>query len=101
MSSSDEEIELLATAYLLVKKKRKRQRSRYMRPILERRPNQSTYVHLVQEMRAEDPREHRSCFRMDYGVYKLLLAKVGPKLVHAGTHRYPISPDERLSLTLE
>lgn len=101
--SSDEELLLLSASWYVMqngKQKPLPHRSMYIRPILARRPQLSEYANLVQEMRAEDPKEHKSYFRMDQSAYDTLFGRVEESITHPPTHRHPISANERFALTL-
>ncbi|XP_065305170.1 putative nuclease HARBI1 [Dermacentor albipictus] len=58
------------------------------------------YHHLVQELRNSDPEYHFKYFRMTKASFDKLLSLVYRRLVHPPTHRRPISPAERLAVTL-
>jgi hypothetical protein len=56
---------------------------------------------LVHDMRVVDDTEvHKHYFRMDTAAFDDLLQRVSPLITHKRTHRFPVSPAERLSLTL-
>ena len=79
----------------------RRSRSCWVRPILLRRDQCGEYHTLVQEMRASDPEAHQRYFRMSVGDFDELLEKVRNKIEKAYTQlRDPISPGERLAVTL-
>ncbi|XP_049528924.1 uncharacterized protein LOC125947718 [Dermacentor silvarum] len=87
-------------ALLIHRLRRKRKRSLYIREIFDRRPEYGEYHHLVQELRQSDPEYHFKYFRMTKASFDQLLSLVYEKLIHAPTHRRPISPAERLAVTL-
>ncbi|KAL3245486.1 hypothetical protein MRX96_046902 [Rhipicephalus microplus] len=87
-------------ALLVRRLRRKRNRSLYIRDIFEKRPEYGEYHHLVQELRHSDPEYHFKYFRMTKASFDKLLSLVYHRLVHPPTHRRPISPAERLAVTL-
>uniref|UniRef100_A0A224Z552 Nuclease HARBI1 n=1 Tax=Rhipicephalus zambeziensis TaxID=60191 RepID=A0A224Z552_9ACAR len=87
-------------ALLIHRLPRKRKRSLYIREIFDRRPEYGEYHHLVQELRQSDPEYHFKYLRMTKASFDQLLSLVHAKLIHAPTHRRPISPAERLAVTL-
>ncbi|KAG0417361.1 hypothetical protein HPB47_005670 [Ixodes persulcatus] len=72
----------------------------YVRDIFDKRKVFGEFYHLVQELRESDPEYHFMYFRMTKSSFDRLLALVYDRLVHAFTHRSPISPAERLAITL-
>ena len=86
------------TAALLLSKRRKRRI--YMREVNTRRETLGQYHTRVQEMRLGDPDYFYRYCRMSPDTYRHLLSLVGPRILHQATHRLPISPGERLMLTL-
>ncbi|KAG0413039.1 hypothetical protein HPB47_009804 [Ixodes persulcatus] len=72
----------------------------YVRDIFDKRTVFGEFYHLVQELRESDPEYHFQYFRMTKASFDKLLGLVHDRLVHAPTHRSPISPAERLAITL-
>ncbi|CAG7829909.1 unnamed protein product, partial [Allacma fusca] len=86
---------------LVLKLRRKRQQRRralYIRPILSNRIVQGE-LSLVQEL-AEDPYYHHRYFRMKKETFQLILKLIEDDIEHGHNHSRPISPLERLALTL-
>ncbi|XP_040356682.1 uncharacterized protein LOC121046487 [Ixodes scapularis] len=90
----------LALALLVHRLRRKRWRSMYMRHIFDKRTVYGEYPRLVQELRERDPEYHFKYFRMTKASFDRLLSLVYHRILHAPTHRRPISPGERLAVTL-
>ena len=61
---SDEETDAPVVALLLVKTKKKLERSTWVKPWVRRRINLGFYETFVQELRFEDESEHKSFLRM-------------------------------------
>lgn len=78
---------------------KKRYRSTYMRRLNTGRHKRCESL-LIEEMRLFDEESHVQYFRMTRKVFDCLLSKVGPLIIHSNTHRYPISPKQRLAVTL-
>ena len=77
------------------------QRVCWVRPILLRRDQCGEYHTLVAEMRESDHNEHFKYFRMSVGDFDELLAIIQVKIAKTCTQmRDPISPGERLAVTL-
>lgn len=55
---------------------------------------------LIHDFRTLDYERHYQYFRMDYIRFDNLLSLIQPFLQHKSTHRIPISPAERLAITL-
>lgn len=99
---TDEEILMLGLAAALCQQKEKKRRVRrfYVRPINSSRLVNGQYHTLIQEMVSIDEESYFNYFRMTKEQFAVLLDKIGPNLLHALTHKTPISPAERLALTL-
>ena len=83
------------------RRRQENQRACWVRPILLRRDQCGEYHTLVAEMRASDPEAHQRYFRMSRDDFDELLAMVRTKIAKAHTQlRDPISPGERLAVTL-
>ena len=84
-----------------MRQRRKEKRVCWVRPVLLRRDQLGEYHTLVQEMRISDPDAHLRYFRMTVGDFDELLAVVEHKIRKQRTSmRNPISPGERLAVTL-
>ncbi|XP_070390789.1 uncharacterized protein [Dermacentor albipictus] len=70
-----------------------RKRSLYIKEVFDKRPEYGEYHRLSQELRQSDPEYHFKYFRTTKGCFDNLFR--GPP-----THRRPISPAERLAVTL-
>ena len=77
-SSSDEEnFEFMALLALKLKRRRKKERQYWVRPIFQRRREQGDYYNLLQELRLSDPHCHFQFLRMSKERFDSLLSKVG------------------------
>ncbi len=99
-------LSLSIVAYLGLRRRRqnreiKRPRRWWARPIfrLEQRKRQGHHHNLVREMRLKDVESHFNFLRMSPARFDHLLSLVGPQLIKT-SKREPLSPGERLSLTL-
>lgn len=105
-SSDDEEILLFTLATSLAmreaKKKRLLRRNRrwYVHPKSQLRFTERVYFNFIQQMNVIDENYFYKNFRMRADTFNELLALVGENLIHAGAHRSPILPPERLAITL-
>ena len=54
----------------------------------------------VKRMREVDPQIHREYFRMTKEQFDLILDKIRDRIAHKNNHRYPISSEERLAVTI-
>lgn len=79
----------------LVKKKRN-----YNRFVNSRRQKFGEYFNLIQEIRSSDPEIHFQYFRMSKELFDVLLEYVETYISHSKNHALPISPAERLAVTL-
>ena len=91
--------EQLLAIWLLHRRKKKKSR-RYVRELNLTRTLNGEYVTLVQEMRELDEERHFMYFRMSFRRFQDLLERVRKEITYPKNHRFPISPDERLVLTL-
>lgn len=92
---------ILLLSLLLLKLKRKKRPKRFwQRNIYKRRSSQGDYHNLLQEMRLTDKEKYFNYLRMSCDTFKELLNIVGPKIKRIYWTREPISPSERLALTL-
>ena len=71
-----------------------------VRPLNTTRQEDGVYTTLVLKMRRMDEQMHFSIFRMSAGRFDDLLRRIEPFIQHAPTHSAPISPSERLAITL-
>lgn len=79
-SESDDDLEGLLLLYLR-KRKLRRRRSVWVRPIFSKRRQQGEYHNLLQEMRFSDPQSHFCYLRMSKERFDCLLSLVCP-LIH-------------------
>ncbi|CAG7724498.1 unnamed protein product [Allacma fusca] len=82
----------------LRRRRRQRKRGLYLRPILSNRIVQGE-LSLVQEL-AEDPYYHHRYFRMKKDTFQHILQLIEDDIQHGHNHSRPISPLERLAITL-
>ncbi|XP_046862866.1 protein ANTAGONIST OF LIKE HETEROCHROMATIN PROTEIN 1-like isoform X2 [Xenia sp. Carnegie-2017] len=92
-------------AILLLLRQRRKRRNKYKKrfwieDILKRRKELGEYHRLIQEMRLNDPESFYQYFRMTPSRFDLLLGLVGPYLKKNSLYREPVSPEERLAVTL-
>ena len=75
---SDDELQLLlvASLYLVHKRKKRRRKSVSVRPIFKKRRQHGEFHQLLQEMRLSDPESHFRYLRMSVERFDMLLAKV-------------------------
>lgn len=98
--ASDEEFVLLLWLHKQRRRKSKYKKRFWVKDILKSRKNLGEYHRLIQEMRLNDHESFFQYFRMTPGRLEELLCLVGPYLVKNSTTREPISPAERLAVTL-
>ena len=79
---------------------KKRCRRFYQRPINSERMTRGEFHRVVEELRNSDPERHLEYFRMSREHFNEILLKIRAKISHRSTHRMPIGPEERLSITL-
>lgn len=72
----------------------------YQRTIFSNRRKFSEFYHLYQELKLVDHEYFVKYLRLTPGQVEDLLIKVAPKIQHRRHHRVPITPGERLILTL-
>src|SRR5208283_1639330 len=75
-------------------------RSYYIRPVNLARKQKGEWHQLIQELRDHDAERHFSYFRMAKEGFDYLVNLITPELLHANTCRDPITPEERLPVTL-
>ena len=85
----DDDFIMLIGALFLCKSYNCRTRT-YTRRMFRSRDTHSEFL-LMNEMRLYDEESHMKYFLMDRVKFDFLLSKVGPHLLHAGTHEFPIS----------
>lgn len=89
-------------AQLLLKRKQSASVTRlYMRGVLEKRRIYSEFFHLVQELRLGKSCYYHQYMRLQPEQFDELLSLVGERLQHSSTHHIPITPAERLCITLK
>ena len=94
-------LRLLLLRRLQRRRQERSQRTCWVRPILLRRDQTGEYHTLVREMRDTDPAAHQRYFLMTVGDFDQLLDLVSEKIKKETTNmRDPISPGERLAVTL-
>ena len=94
---------LVLAGMLLVRLRshRRRNRTMWMRPWVQRRNTQGVFHNLVQELEAEDPEMYRKYFRVSPEDFRIILGKVEPYIVKQDTRmRQAVTPAERLAVTL-
>ena len=91
---------LLALLLARRRKKRNNKTRSYIRPLNSLRNVRGEYAILVNDLRSMDEERHFQFFRMSKERYNDLLRRLKEKLTFGKNHRYPISADERLVLTL-
>ena len=96
MDSEEEDIMIFMSAVYLCTKGKKR---KYMREINEFRDVKGERS-LVADMRNMDEQQHIQYFRMDSGKFDTVLKYVEKDIWHKPNHRFPISPTNRLAVTL-
>ena len=72
----------------------------WVRPILQQRKQQGEYFNFVREMQMADHESFFKYFRMSPHLFENLLRLVAPMILKSDQKREPISPAERLSVTL-
>lgn len=110
-SDTDEEILVLATATAVAVQAACQQKIRdqrkvgfrqwYIHPKNASRPQESFYRQCVLELDKFDEKSYFDIFRMGKSAFEDLLKLTRDQLTHAPNHRYPISPAERLAMTLK
>lgn len=92
---------VVVSIILARRRKRRRNRTVWVRDWIKNRPKQGAYHQLLRELRLTDQNSYRHFLRMDANTFEDLLSKVGPMITYRDTHmREAISPGERLALTL-
>ncbi|XP_045482780.1 putative nuclease HARBI1 [Harmonia axyridis] len=91
----------VAAVYLLWKKKRQQQRRKRLQgnPLISQRLLVGAFVTLFNQLR-DDETKFFNYFRMSSRTFDELLAKLHDKLLRCSYRRLPISPAERLMVTL-
>ena len=81
--------------------KQKKERRFWVRKIYSERETKGEYCLLIKDLKLFDQEYFFRRFRMSPSVFELLLSMVGPRLKKTTTNmRDPISPSERLTVTL-
>ena len=91
---------LLLQAVRYARLRRKQQRRFYVRQFNVDREQDGEFRRRVKRMREVDPQIHREYFRMTKEQFDLILDKIRDRIAHHNNHRYPISPEERLAVTI-
>ncbi|CAN7995609.1 unnamed protein product [Ixodes hexagonus] len=102
-SGSDTDWALIAraTAAMILRSRRRRHCREWIRFLFRSRETFGEFHHLVRDMRLDNGSDFFQYFRMTRQRFDQLLALVGPQLQREATPwRKPISPAERLSLTI-
>lgn len=73
----------------------------YMNPRNENRPERSLFQDLTSRIDDMDETSYMENFRVKKPAFKALLSSIQDRLVHPQNHRRPISPAERLGITLK
>ena len=95
------EYQLLRLILLRSHQRRRQQRSYWFRPILLRREQNEEDYTLVREMQVSDPAAHHRYFRTSVKDFDEILAQVSDTIQKQPPNiRDPISPGERLAVTL-
>ena len=86
---------------LLRRRNRRRYRRRYpVRPLNRLRMDKGEFRNLVRDLRNMDEDTHFKYFRMNKDLFDNLLGKIRSELARKNTHIIPITPAERLAITL-
>ncbi|KAG0427941.1 hypothetical protein HPB47_025053 [Ixodes persulcatus] len=100
-SNTDWALIARATAAMILRSRRRRHCREWIRFLLRSRETFGEFHHLVRDMRLDNGSDFFQYFRMTRQRFDQLLALVGPQLQREATPwRKPISPAERLSLTI-
>ncbi|XP_072033385.1 uncharacterized protein [Amphiura filiformis] len=94
---------VLLLLILVVLRRRRRRRIRtYQHEVNKNRVQQGDFYNLLQELRnsGDGGERFRQVMRMTIDQFDWLLARVEPHLQHKNTHACPISPAERLAMTI-
>ena len=86
---------------LLLRRRNRRHRRRYpVRPLNRLRMDKGEFRNLVRDLRNMDEDTHFKYFRMNKDLFENLLGKIRSELARKNTHIIPITPAERLAITL-
>lgn len=91
---------LLSLIHNIRKRNKKKQRRFWVHEIFKGRKHQGAYHNLIKEMMLTDQEKYFNYLRMSSDYFQNLLQLVGKKLTKTYCVREPISPGERLALTL-
>ena len=91
---------LLLRRRIQSQKRKKYQKRMWVRKIFDERKTKGEFHHLVQDMKLLDREYFFQYFRMTVTQYEELLQLVAPVIMKSGEKREPISPSERLTVTL-
>ena len=109
--TSDDDVTLVALSALLLgygikfregrKKKRRKQRTVWVKPWISRRDELGAYNALINEMAMTDREDYRRFMRMNTETFTELIEKLRSYITKRTTiMRKPISPEEKLAVTL-
>ena len=98
----EEEDDFMMQSAIVEEAKRRTGRGRRwcVRPLNRTRQVDGLYSTLILKMRELDEERHFSILRMSPSRFDDLLRRIEPMIQHAPTHSAPISPAERLAITL-
>ncbi len=91
---------LLLLRRRLARKREENRKRFWVRPINRKRKQEGEYYNLVREMQLSDHESFFKYFRMSPNLFEKLLCLVAPIIVKCEQKREPVSPAERLSVTL-
>lgn len=94
-------VELLCVAIAIVRHRKRRRKRRYwVHPIVSQRLLKGQFHKIYQDLRTY-PDKFFDYFRMSMKSYDELIKLIGPRITFKTTNmRKPISPEERLAVTL-
>jgi len=93
------QLKVAAVYHVYKKRPLRRTRSVWVHPINAQRLTKGSFVTLYSKLRADD-RKFFNYFRMSMRSFDELVGKLSDSLMQEDLHRIPISPTERLAVTL-
>lgn len=91
----------VAAAKIIIKRRRKKDRSCWVKDWIMKRNQFGVFSHLLKELKSQDSDYYKNFLRMDSACFEILLKKVTPLIEKQDTvMRLAISASERLALTL-